>query len=437
MDSSLLPFAFLLPVGFLLISWDVVASERIRKEVLDIGIVVVTSTIAYLAVGFAFQFGGIGLGPDVPGGLQGLNQSWSPIAFSTARWSFIGLEGFLLNTQGQTQDLNLVEMLALHRLPLAIVAGLIPAVVLGKYTQRVARVASSIVASAVVFPIVGAWIWGAGWLASLGQNMNLGHGAIDVGGSGIVFLASACVALSAVRLFEHREQKSDSKPTLQESRQPLLALLGAPAFAVGWAAWILSDPLLNNHTNVDWSGVATIGLICAIASALTTTFYFWLATGHLQLSMIARGWTAGWIAAAAAVWFIPPTTSILIGIVASILFIFTQYGIEFRLGIKDRVAMIAVCGASGAWGLIALGIFSDGAFGMGWNGLNTTTGVRGLLTSDPGQLTAQLSALIVIAVFSLGISTLLLTPLSFVFRAHPPEPTIDDDEVLSADKTPD
>ncbi len=58
------------------------------------------------------------------------------------------------------------------------------------------------------------------------------------------------------------------------------------------------------------------------------------------------------------------------------------------LRVDDPVGAIAVHGVCGMWGALALGIFADGSYGMGWNGVQGT--VRGLLFGDPGQFVAQL-----------------------------------------------
>jgi len=65
--------------------------------------------------------------------------------------------------------------------------------------------------------------------------------------------------------------------------------------------------------------------------------------------------------------------------------------------IDDPVGAISVHGVNGAWGLIAVGIFSDGSYGQGWNGVGATDylgvagkGVTGLLYGDSKQIIAQL-----------------------------------------------
>jgi len=68
-----------------------------------------------------------------------------------------------------------------------------------------------------------------------------------------------------------------------------------------------------------------------------------------------------------------------------------------RRRIDDPVGAISVHGVNGLWGVIAVGIFANGKYGAGWNGV--PDGVRGILYGDVGQLFAQLLDAAVVAVF--------------------------------------
>ena len=422
MEPSLLPFAFLIPIGVLLAGWASVPTSRLRESALAALVAAITSVVAYVGFGFAFQFGGVGLSPTAPAGLAGLDKAWSPFPGSAGQWTFVGLEGFLLSAQGPAQSLALLEPLALHRLPLAIAAGLVPVVALGNDANRVATIAASIISSALVFPATGAWIWGGGWLADLGATLNLGHGAIDVAGSGIAFFGPACVALVALRLF--RQPGAATKPdvALPKLRQPLLATLGALLFGAGWCAWALSDPLLSAYSVTEFGGVAAIGFFCAAASMAAAGAYIWLASGRFHLGMLLRGWLAGWVAASASAWFIPPGSALIIGPISGIATVFSQYIFERRWGLRDHAGTVATYGIAGAWGLIAVGLFADGAFGSGWNGVSTLRGVQGILAADPGQLSAQLAALMAIGSFAACVAAVLLLPISYIVRRFPSTP---------------
>lgn len=416
MNTSALPLAYLLPIGLALVAWSAAPAARLREAALAALVVAVVSAVAYIGFGFALQFGGIGLTPGAPAGLLGLDKAWSP--FPVDRWAVIGLEGFFASGDGSPQALALVETLALHRLPMAIAAGLIPALALDERATRIGRIAAAIVAAAIVFPISGAWIWGGGWLAMLGQNLNFGHGAIDVLGSGVTFFAASAAAWIALQVFDRSD--APPMPAFPTLHQPLLALIGAAAFGAGWSAWAVSDPLLTNYAGAQFMSGVSIGLVGAAASALAVAVCAWFFSGRILLLAAIRGWIAGWVAIGAAIWFIPPGAAIVSGIVAGVISIAIPYGIgrSWRLG--DRAGLLAICGFSGAWGLVAAGLFADGVFGAGWNGVQIGEGVRGLLASDPGQLSAQLLALAAIGLFASAAATFALWPLSLLLRRITP-----------------
>ncbi|MFZ0886992.1 MAG: ammonium transporter, partial [Candidatus Binataceae bacterium] len=75
-----------------------------------------------------------------------------------------------------------------------------------------------------------------------------------------------------------------------------------------------------------------------------------------------------------------------------------------RFRVDDPVGAIAAHGVCGLWGALALGIFADGSYGEGWNGVAGP--VRGLLFGDPSQLAAQLIGVVtnVIVIFALALA---------------------------------
>jgi Amt family ammonium transporter len=80
--------------------------------------------------------------------------------------------------------------------------------------------------------------------------------------------------------------------------------------------------------------------------------------------------------------------------------------VENKLRIDDPVGAISVHGVNGAWGIISLGLFADGTYGDGWNGVPGT--VRGLFYGDGGgQLMAQIIGILANMVY-VGIMAFLV-----------------------------
>jgi Amt family ammonium transporter len=77
----------------------------------------------------------------------------------------------------------------------------------------------------------------------------------------------------------------------------------------------------------------------------------------------------------------------LIGLIAGVIVIEAAFFVEGALKIDDPVGAIAVHGVNGAFGCLALGLFADGTYGDGWNGVAGP--VRGLFYGDASQFFAQ------------------------------------------------
>jgi Amt family ammonium transporter len=121
--------------------------------------------------------------------------------------------------------------------------------------------------------------------------------------------------------------------------------------------------------------------------------------GKPDLSFMANGMLAGLVAITGACAFVNSTGAVLIGLVAGVLLVGATIFVEHRLKIDDPVGAISVHGVNGAWGVIAVGLFADGTYGQGLNGV--TGGVRGLLYGGgPGQLMAELIGAVVCIAFT-------------------------------------
>jgi Amt family ammonium transporter len=99
----------------------------------------------------------------------------------------------------------------------------------------------------------------------------------------------------------------------------------------------------------------------------------------------------------------------VIGLIAGLLVVEAAFFIERVLKIDDPVGAIAVHGVNGAWGVISIGIFADGTYGDGWNGVPGT--VKGLLYGGgSSQLAAEVIGVIANFVY-LGVATLVIFKL--------------------------
>src|SRR5438876_12218994 len=112
--------------------------------------------------------------------------------------------------------------------------------------------------------------------------------------------------------------------------------------------------------------------------------------------MGCNGMLAGLVAITWPCSFVSAFGAVALGLVAGLLVVVSVFFFD-KLKIDDPVGAISVHGVNGAWGLIAVGLFSDGSYGQGWNGVGATDylgvagrGVTGLFYGDSKQLIAQL-----------------------------------------------
>src|SRR5213595_3649848 len=98
----------------------------------------------------------------------------------------------------------------------------------------------------------------------------------------------------------------------------------------------------------------------------------------------------------------------IIGLISGILVVEACFFIEQKLKVDDPVGAIAVHGVNGAWGVISIGIFADGTYGDGWNGVPGK--VTGLLYGNSTQIVAQTIGVIANFVY-IGIISIIVYKL--------------------------
>lgn len=237
----------------------------------------------------------------------------------------------------------------------------------------------SVASAAVLYPTFAHWVWSGGWLARL----NLGHGLLDYAGSGVIHLQGGAVALVACWLLGPRIGKYDQagRPSPILGHDVPFMLLGTFILAFGWLGLNAGHSLIANDGLL---GIILINSILASAAgALASALYMWFIYGKPDPSFCSNGMLAGLVAIAAPCAFVAPSAAFVIGAVAGIVVVWSVFFWEKR-GIDDPVGAISVHGVSGAWGLLALGLFADGMHGS--NG----SPVSGLFCGGGKQFLAQL-----------------------------------------------
>jgi Amt family ammonium transporter len=396
---------YLLPIGFFLLAWGGMEPERARRAAIQGLVALALATVGYFATGFAFHLGGAAVFSDRPG-LGALDSIWSPLdRVRGLGWGVIGLKGFFL---GQGADTPEALALFAAYLPMAATAVLLPVLALFGRARGGWVALMGLLTGALLFPLAACWVWGGGWLASMGQTLARGHGAVDHAGSGVVYLLGGMVAWGALTALG-REPPQEGPAEMPPAHFPLLANLGVLLVVVGWLGWSLSGPLHADGARLDAGRMAVNGSLALAGATLTSLFYCWLALGRGDSLMVARGAAGGLVALSAGAPFLPPWAALVVGVVAGLLVPLGVYLVDRLLRLADATAAVAVAALPGLWGLLAVALFADGRWGQGWNGVGAEVyrtvigqGVSGFLVAPgflgdgPGQMVAQVVAVVAI-----------------------------------------
>jgi Amt family ammonium transporter len=267
------------------------------------------------------------------------------------------------------------------------------------------------------------WVWGGGFLAQGGINWGLGHGAVDFAGSGVVHAMGGVISIAGAIVIGPRLGKFiNGKPQAMPGHNVTMVVLGTFILAFGWFGFNPGSTLSGTDLRISYVVVNTMlaGVTGSIAAMLT------LYGKGLKpdTTMMCNGMLAGLVAITAPCAFVDPWAAALIGLIAGFLVVVSVFFFENR-GVDDPVGAISVHGVNGLWGVISVGIFANGQYGAGWNGvvrdemvkLYGSDGVRGLLYGDASQLVMQLINCVVVVVFGFIMAYVwfkisdLITPL--------------------------
>ena len=348
--------------------------------------------IGFWICGFAFMFGGVG-GIASLGGTPGLDKMLSFNLFGKT-FDIIGYSGFFLN--GSVYDVG-VFALFLFQMVFMDTTATIPTGSLAERWKFTSFIFFAFFISMFVYPIYGNWVWGGGWLADLGVNFGLGHGQVDFAGSSVVHLVGGVAALAGAIVIGPRIGKYSKNGTSQAipGHNIPMAIVGTFILAFGWFGFNAGSTLAG--TDLRLTVVATNTMLASGAGALAATLLMIFKFGKPDPSMMANGLLAGLVAITAPCAFVPSWASFVIGAIAGILVVYAVFFIDQKLKIDDPVGAVAVHGVNGAWGVLSLGLFADGTYGDGWNGV--AGGVKGLFYGDAGQLVAQIIGVITAIIF--------------------------------------
>jgi len=350
----------LMQAGFAMLEVGFSRMKNVGSVVAKILVNLAIAAILFWAVGFAFTFSDGG----------SLN-------------SLIGLKGFFLATPADQVD-AVYTGLSWTSVPLAAkflfqvaFCAVSLAIVWGTMLERTkfaVYVIFAIVFAGLIYPVVGHWIWGGGWLASLGMQ--------DFAGSTVVHLSGAMAALAGTLLLGPRIGKYDDegRPQTIPGHNMPLAVLGVLILWVGWYGF---NPGSTMAAVPEIADIALTTTLAAAAGVLGAMMMSYISRRHIDVGMGGNGAIAALVGITAPCAFVAPWASIIIGFVAGVVMYATLVFVD-RIGVDDPLGAIAAHGMGGVWGTLSAGLFTTPALaavgqpGLFYGGGFTQLGVQAL-----------------------------------------------------------
>ncbi len=273
---------------------------------------------------------------------------------------FIGMRGWFLIDAPTSNGLPLYAFWMFQ----AAFCGTAATIVSGAMAERM-KFASyliySFIISAFIYPIVGHWIWGGGWLARLNFH--------DFSGSTVVHAVGGITSLIGTVILKPRYGKFnlDGSPNPIAGHNLPMVTIGVFILWLGWFGFNPGSTLgLSNPEQVARITINTN--LAAAASAVAAMFAAWAKFGKPDLTLTLSGVLAGLVGITAPCSVVSPINAIFIGMIAGVLCVYGVYWLD-HLGIDDPVGAVPVHLLSGVFGTLAVGLFGQQALGAPQNGL--------------------------------------------------------------------
>jgi Amt family ammonium transporter len=317
------------------------ASNIIMKNLMDFAI----GSLIFFTIGFALMFGAD------KGGL-------------------IGTSGFFL--KGNMEHLGLgipLEAFVIFQTVFAATAATIVSGAMAERTKFISYVIYSAVISLIIYPVVGHWIWGGGWLSQLGF--------IDFAGSTVVHSVGGWAALVGAAILGPRIGKftKDGKPVAIPGHNIALGALGVFILWFGWFGFNPGSTLAG--TDLSIGRIAMTTNLAAAAAAVVVMIITWIRYKKPDVSMTLNGALGGLVAITAGCAAVDMVGSIIIGFIAGFVIVFGVEFVEKVLKVDDPVGAVSVHGLCGVTGTLMVGVFSTES-GLLYGGGLTQLGVQAL-----------------------------------------------------------
>jgi ammonium transporter, Amt family len=284
--------------------------------------------VVFWAAGFAFTFGA----GNAIIGTQGFFMGGDEATYAGLSWTAVPVSAkFLFQVAFALVSLAIVWGTMLERTKFAVYC------------------IFAVVFAGLIYPIVGHWIWGGGWLSEFGMQ--------DFAGSTVVHLSGAMAALAGTLLLGPRIGKYDdagNPQTIPGHNMPL-AVLGVIILWVGW--WGFNPGSTMAAVGQSFADIALTTNLAAGAGVLGAMIMSYAYRRNIDVGMAGNGAIAALVAITAACAFVAPWAAIVIGFIAGVI-MYTVLIVVDSIGVDDPLGAIAAHGMGGIWGTLSCGLFA-------------------------------------------------------------------------------
>ncbi|MBI4651413.1 ammonium transporter [Candidatus Desantisbacteria bacterium] len=243
----------------------------------------------------------------------------------------------------------------------------------------------SFVITMFIYPVVGHWIWGGGWLAQ--------QGMFDFSGSTVIHSVGGWSALSGILVLGPRFGKYNKDGSMNPILGHNLTIATIGTFVL-WFGWFGFNPGSTMALIPDAiSHIAVTTNTSAAAAIMSSTILSWIYLGKPDLGMTLNGCLAGLVAITAPCAFVSIGSSFIIGTIAGIIVVFAVIWFD-KLKIDDPVGATSVHLVNGIFGTICVGLFAQDKIA----GVATGNGL--LFGGGTKLLFSQLTGVVSVGIFT-------------------------------------
>ena len=276
----------------------------------------------------------------------------------------------------------------------------------------------SAVISLLIYPIEAHWIWGGGWLSSLGFHDYAGSCAIHMVG-GIAALVGAIFLGPRIGKYVTDASGKVTKINAIPGHSITLGALGVFILWLGWYGF-------NGAAATSASELASIFLTTTVAPAVATVvtmIFTWIKNGKPDVSMCLNASLAGLVGITAGCDALDAIGASIVGIVSGILVVVVVEGLDLKLHIDDPVGAVGVHMANGVWGTIAVGLLATPSAPAGLEGL--------LYTGSFSLLGIQVLGVLAVAIYA---AVMMVITFAVIRKCHGLRCTAEE-EITGLDQT--